>query len=311
MIVAAILRGLPEASTSPSSWRTDAGFHYGLRVEANPTRRTMPESLSRFLVEHEQCGAGFEVAHPSGLGSGRVAMTCRGCGASHEYAGASLETESPQRAEPREDRPQAAKPPSRRSMRPAILAVAAILAAALVVILVVDGSDSDEPAAPSPADSPAASTGASSGAEAEPEPPRPLEGAALIRTRVFVVKLPRGWNRETGGGRLLLRPAGGGSASLQIFFEREPDLSLERMRRQTRRFLRRRSPDARITAGRELTVRGDPGFTITAFGGERTERAVGVARGAVRYLLLRSVGDGVAAALRREVIAAEESFSPR
>jgi hypothetical protein len=295
---------------------------YGLPVEADRTRRTMPESLSRFLVEHERCGAGFEVAHPAGLGSGRVAMTCRGCGASHEYAGASIETEPEPRAEPRARRPA---PATRRTPRstprsrrlPAILAVAAILALALVVFLIADGSDSDEPAAPSAGEAPAAgaplgeSTGAASEAEAEPEPPRPLAGASLIRARLFVVMLPQGWSRDTGGGRLLLRSAGSGSASLQVFFEREPELSLARMRRQTAGFLRRRSPDARITAGRKVRVRGNPGFAITALGGERTERAVGVARGPVRYLLLRSVSDGATATLRRQAIAVEESFRPR
>jgi hypothetical protein len=290
---------------------------YGLPVEADRIRRTMPESLSRFLVEHERCGAGFEVAHPGGLGSGRVAMTCRGCGASHEYAGASIETETQARTVPRERRSSAARGRARRSPPlPAILAIAAILALGLVVFLIADGSDSDEPAAPSSGEAPATAappgegTGAASESEAQPEPPRPLAGASLIRARTFVVKLPEGWGQATGGGRLLLRPAVG-AAHVQIFFEREPDLSLERMRRQTAAFLRRRSPDARITAGREVRLRGNPGFTITALGGERTQRAVGVARGPLRYLLLRSVGEGAGADLRRQAIAVEESFRPR
>jgi hypothetical protein len=289
---------------------------YGLPVEADRIRRTMPESLSRFLVEHERCGAGFEVAHPGGLGSGRVAMTCRGCGARHEYAGASIETETQARTVPRERRSVAARGRARRSPPlPAILAIAAILALGLVVFLIADGSDSDEPAAPSgetPATAapPGEGTGAASESEAQPEQPRPLAGASLIRARIFVVKLPEGWVQETGGGRLLLRPAAG-AAHVQIFFEREPDLSLERMRRQTAAFLRRRSPDARITAGREVRLRGNPGFMITALGGERTQRAVGVARGPLRYLLLRSVGEGAAADLRRQAIAVEESFRPR
>jgi hypothetical protein len=53
----------------------------------------MLEGLSRFLVQHERCGAGFDVAHPAGLGSGRVSITCRGCGARHEYATATIEVE--------------------------------------------------------------------------------------------------------------------------------------------------------------------------------------------------------------------------
>ncbi len=53
----------------------------------------MLEGLSRFLIQHERCGAGFDVAHPAGLGSGKVSITCRGCGARHEYATATIEFE--------------------------------------------------------------------------------------------------------------------------------------------------------------------------------------------------------------------------
>ena len=53
----------------------------------------MLEGLSRFLIEHERCGAGFDVAHPAGVGSGRVSITCRGCGASHEYLTSTIEIE--------------------------------------------------------------------------------------------------------------------------------------------------------------------------------------------------------------------------
>jgi hypothetical protein len=60
----------------------------------------MLAGLSRFLVQHERCGAGFDVAHPAGLGSGRVSITCRGCGARHEYATATVEIEREVRIEP-------------------------------------------------------------------------------------------------------------------------------------------------------------------------------------------------------------------
>ncbi len=53
----------------------------------------MLKGLSYFLVEHERCGAGFDVAHPSGLGSGHISIVCRGCGARHDYATATIEFE--------------------------------------------------------------------------------------------------------------------------------------------------------------------------------------------------------------------------
>ena len=81
----------------------------------------MLEGLSRFLVQHERCGAGFDVAHPAGLGSGRVSITCRGCGARHEYATATIEVEREVRIDPapRREIPtrRAREEPARRARR--------------------------------------------------------------------------------------------------------------------------------------------------------------------------------------------------
>jgi hypothetical protein len=304
----------------------------------------MPQSLSRFLVEHERCGAGFDLAHPAGVGSGLVKMTCRGCGATHEYAGASIEPDRERQAQHPDQRSAATGASARRGAMAghprharrrdrteqivrrrrlaAGLAAVAIAAVALAVIVIADGSDPDERASSGVGEAPAGEAPAEEGAGApnESEPPpaaaaadelRPLAGASLIRTRTFVIKLPQGWRQATGGGRLLLRPAAGSSATVQVFFELEPDLNLERMRRQTANFLRRRSSDARITTGKRLRVDGNRGFSISALGADRTERAIGVANGPVRYLLLRSVRDGAPASLRRQALAVEASFSPR
>lgn len=85
-------------------------------MEASRRKPGMLEGLSRFLVQHERCGAGFDVAHPAGLGSGRVSITCRGCGARHEYTTATigLEPEAPVAPAPSEA-PQA---PERRRIPP-------------------------------------------------------------------------------------------------------------------------------------------------------------------------------------------------
>jgi hypothetical protein len=80
----------------------------------------MLQGLSRFLVQHERCGAGFDVAHPAGLGSGRVSITCRGCGARHEYATATIEVERELKIEPAERRAQPQPPaPAPRPEPPA------------------------------------------------------------------------------------------------------------------------------------------------------------------------------------------------
>ena len=96
-------------------------------VEARHRQPGMLEGLSRFLVQHERCGAGFDVAHPAGLGSGRVSITCRGCGARHEYATATIEVERELRIEgaplregtSRPSQSEPASPPQRIPPRPA------------------------------------------------------------------------------------------------------------------------------------------------------------------------------------------------
>lgn len=71
-----------------------------MRMEAARRRPTALDGLSRFLIEHEACGVGFDVSHPAGLGSGRLSMTCRGCGRAHEYAAATIEVEREIEVEP-------------------------------------------------------------------------------------------------------------------------------------------------------------------------------------------------------------------
>jgi hypothetical protein len=85
-------------------------------MEASRRQPGMLEGLSRFLIQHERCGAGFDVAHPAGLGSGRVSITCRGCGARHEYATATIEFEREVKIEPME--PRRPPPPPRQPIPP-------------------------------------------------------------------------------------------------------------------------------------------------------------------------------------------------
>jgi hypothetical protein len=44
--------------------------------------------IARFLAGHQGCDAGFDVARDRGQGSGRLRITCKGCGASIEYRAA-------------------------------------------------------------------------------------------------------------------------------------------------------------------------------------------------------------------------------
>jgi hypothetical protein len=83
-------------------------------MEASRRQPGMLEGLSRFLIQHERCGAGFDVAHPAGLGSGRVSITCRGCGARHEYATATIEFERELKIETTAPPAQPPSPPRQR-----------------------------------------------------------------------------------------------------------------------------------------------------------------------------------------------------
>ncbi len=44
--------------------------------------------IARFLAEHQRCNAGFDVRRDDQLGSGKLSITCEGCGGSVEYRAA-------------------------------------------------------------------------------------------------------------------------------------------------------------------------------------------------------------------------------
>ncbi len=90
-------------------------------MAANTAQSGTQRSLSRFLVNHEECGVGFDVAHPSGVGSGRVELTCRGCGARFEYQTGSLQN-PPGSFGPVEVPGPGASEPGPKAPEPAVLA---------------------------------------------------------------------------------------------------------------------------------------------------------------------------------------------
>ncbi|GEM_PF-5702954 len=153
------------------------------------------KGLSSFLVEHEPCGAGFDVSHPSGLGSGRVSMTCRGCGATYEYATATIEFEREVEFEPigtglRED--AAPTPPS----PPVYVAQPAV-------------PEIEAPAEEAPTDELEVIAAAPAAAEAETEAKGPPPGGR---------RPPKGWTRDRliTGGLLLFSVAALAFAVIRI-----------------------------------------------------------------------------------------------
>src|SRR6478672_5891663 len=224
-------------------------------MQASRPQPAMLEGLSRFLVEHEPHGEGFDVAHPAGPGGGRVSITCRGCGARHVYATATLEIEreltieavpAPRAADerpapatvPGDGRPkQQAMAPDRK--RPSRLVTAGLLVLAVaafafaVIRLATDGDSSSSAPVSQPTPPPPAPN-------LKPSPGIPKEEVAPVTTPAFALRAPRGWVRDTSQGGLLIHPPGRPIPSLQVFFQRRPGLSLGAMATQTRTFLRSR-----------------------------------------------------------------------
>jgi hypothetical protein len=146
---------------------------YGWADGASVEQSTALKGLSRFLVAHEPCGAGFDVSHPAGLGSGRVSMTCRGCGQTYEYATATIEFEREIELEP----------------------LATDAAAPANAAVVVPPLPPSPPPPPELEALPEAGPEAETGLEAEPEPePPPPESkqrgqAHRLRDRTIVAAL--------------------------------------------------------------------------------------------------------------------------
>jgi hypothetical protein len=157
-------------------------------MEATRRPPTTLKGLSRFLVEHEPCGAGFDVFHPAGLGSGRVSMTCRGCGATYEYATATIEFEREVEFEP-------------------VGAGAADPGAAPAGFR---GDRSEQPAAAEiEAPAAAAAVETEEAIEANAEPPAPEEASDEKKGGRPRRRLPKGWTRDRTitGGLLLFSAA--------------------------------------------------------------------------------------------------------
>jgi hypothetical protein len=302
-------------------------------MQASRPQPAMLEGLSRFLVEHEPHGEGFDVAHPAGLGSGRVSITCRGCGALHEYATATIEVERELTVEALPAQPAAEQIPSAtpgtarpvttekrppRQMRRSRLVTAGLLALAVaalafaIVRLANDGgSDSSTPLTTVPANTVQPATPPPA-PEPPPKPPAANGTGATVpvTTPAFALRAPRGWAQDTAHGGLLLHPRNGRSVSLQVFFQRRPGLSLSAMTAQTAAFLGSRGADS-ISPPQRLRVRGDPAFRITARTPNGNITATGIRHGATRYLLASRLSDGASGKQRAELTAVEGSFRPR
>lgn len=194
-------------------------------MEASPPRSATLDDLSGFLLAHESHAPGFDINHPAGVGGGRVMIVCRGCGARHEHATATLEFEpdarigngvpAPPRTAPGAEAPRLGRSApvreadrgygaaSGRSLGPL---TAGLLALALIALVFAGirliGGGADDSGASGPVAGPAAGAHADRGAKtgkpsappaapAPPAPPAPTpRGNEQASTRVQDVTTP-------------------------------------------------------------------------------------------------------------------------
>jgi len=333
-------------------------------MEATSRQPAALSGLSRFLVTHEGCAAGFDVSHPAGVGSGRLAMTCRSCGATYEYATATIEFEreielsrpaptpiapsrlasaaSKQGAAPRAGarpkRPGAPpSPPGKRRRLSSrardraivagllVFAFAALAFAGLRIAREVSGGNSATPVGPSaiqrpqttkPAAQPATAaprnrSSARRQAQATTSPAQPVVRQKSVRTALFSLRVPSNWAKHAAQGGLTLSPASSAGASVRVFYESNPSMSIQTMSAKTADFLRSRASGGAIVSSKRLRIGDHPGFLLRDHGPAGSETALGVLAGPYRYLVVARVKAGANASARSAAIRALHSFRPR
>ncbi len=287
-------------------------------------RRAPSEGLSAFLVEHDACGAGFDVSHPAGLGNGSLRIVCRGCGAGFDYAPGIVEIEreielepvgatvTPLPVPPREPATAEPGPPPRRPgptlPRERIVTVALLLFALAALVFAVirlsqGGDDDTQPAReapsvsakPAPAPAPAPAT-----TEApQPAPAKVKAGSDVrVHTTLFSLVVPASWTSRGSGAATVYSPTGvAPSASVEVFYERNPTIDRGEMVAATAQLLGSRAGGA-VGSPRYLRSGDDPAFELEANGPRGTQTALGVLAGPYRYLVIANAADRVSAANR-------------
>ncbi len=292
-------------------------------------------SIAQFLAEHEACDAGFNVERSDQAGSGRLRISCEGCGKSTGYrmaeagdmdaAGSVIPPATagkPYAAVKAADFEQArrtAERPSKPSARRRIgvpLAVLGICAAALVVGAAVLGSDDDEPA-PDPDPAPSAAVEPDP-APVKPEPQAPpkkltVNGVELERRTfadVFSIGVPAGWEAVDSDDEKAEIEAPDQSAAVTVYFG-PSDLSPIEFADTSELFLEQRHDGAVVGPLYPAKFKGRAvaRARISYDGGE--EIATFFSRGGVSYLLLKRVEGNASRRQVREAEATLDSFTPR
>lgn len=309
------------------------------------SRPVSMERLSRFLVEHESCDAGFDVGHPAGLGNGPISMTCRGCGKAYEYTPGTIEIEreiefepvmmAAPGAPPRELPPAsrtpvklpAGRPPNQQRDRivAAALLVFAVAAIAFAVVRVMEAREGPaEPAAPTPAATEAKPQPSQAAPQPDTEPapeagaPRPDGSQALVagpgekemKMVRFSLIVPDAWTQRAAEGGTLIGPPGSGPVSAQVFFEENPAVGRSTMIARSVEFARARVGGGTVGAVSRTRVGGDPAFEFRVRGARGSAIVLGVLADPYRYLVVGDIGRAASAAQEADLRRALATFRP-
>jgi hypothetical protein len=295
-------------------------------------------AIARFLAEHQECDAGFDVHRESGPAGGRLRVTCKGCGQSVEYrvaevgelAVAGLEaidigTGRQARVGRAESQPAAApdRPKPRRARKrvppawvPRALIAAGIAAVGVALVAVLD---SDEGAQEAPGGEQAnTATEPVTSAPVAPVPPAVQEdGGApppvrLSRRRtpgVFGIGVAPGWDSETTSGGNLTLTAPGDTAQISVYFE-SGEREMDDFTDGASEFLDDRHPDGRVGPPRPFRIGPVSARRVIASYPGGTEVAVVLSAGGYAYLLLKRVDHGAPERISRQADAQLTSFRP-
>lgn len=290
--------------------------------------------IARFLAEHEACDAGFNVERSDQAGTGRLSISCEGCGKSTGYrmaeagdaAAASVippaTAGKPVKAADFERARRTAARPAGGSSRRSIgvpLAVLGICAAVLAVVGAgLLGSDDDEPI-----DEPAPAPSAAVGPEPDPSPVEParqappkkltLDGIELERRTfadVFSIGVPAGWEAVDEDDEKAEIEAPDSSAGVTVYFG-PSELSPIEFANTSELFLAQRHDGAVVGPLYPAKFKGRAvaRVRISYDGGE--EIATFFSRGGVSYVLLKRVEGDASRRQVREAEATLDSFTPR
>jgi hypothetical protein len=305
--------------------------------------------IARFLAEHQNHDAGFDVQRDQSEGTGRLRITCKGCGETIDYraadagelaagpdaldnGGATASAEAaagPIGAPPRRSPPGRERPARSRLPRwLATAAIAVLIGGGLLLIaigLIRDrgGEQSSTPSTSTPTQQAQPQQAQPANTQTAPAAPPAQQGGAgaaggqaapkpSLQRRTFANRFSIGVAPGWRSGEqdgAITLTAPGGVAEIDVYFQ-AGDSSPSAMAGAASGFLERRHPDGHVGAPHSTRLADSPAVRISTTFPGGTEQAVILSQGGYTYLLLIRQDRGANAAIKREAEAELASFRP-